>query len=69
MRTTALQAGRDPDALEYTRWGSIDMTAADVEAFASSGTTRLVMGVSSADPDEQQAEISAFAERLGLAPG
>lgn len=67
MRTTARQAGRDPDALECTRWGSIDMTAADVDAFASSGTTRLVVGVSSADPGEQQAEISAFAQRLGLA--
>ena len=69
MRATAVAAGRDPDALECTRWGSIDMTAADVEAFASSGTTRLVVGVSSTDLDEQQAEISVFAERLGLAPG
>ena len=69
MRTTARQAGRDPDALECTRWGSIDISAADVEAHAGGGTTRLVVGVSSADPDEQRAEISAFAERLGLAPG
>src|ERR1700736_4743241 len=30
MRTTAQAEGRDAGALEYTRWGSIDMTEADV---------------------------------------
>jgi hypothetical protein len=30
MRATARDAGRDPGALEVTRWGSIDMTADDV---------------------------------------
>jgi DNA-binding transcriptional MerR regulator len=55
-----------PAALEYTRWGAIDMTAADVEARAEEGVTRLVAGVSAADPDGQRAEISALAGRLGL---
>ena len=65
MRTAAVEAGRDPEALEYTRWGSVDMTPADVEARASEGITRLVIGPSSADPAEQRAELSAFATRMG----
>lgn len=67
MRAAAAEAGRDPDALEYTRWGSIDMTAADVESRARDGVTRLVVGTTSADLAAQRAEISAFADRLGLA--
>jgi len=66
MRMTAAQAGRDPDVLEYTRWGSIDMSAADVDAHARKGTTRLVVGVTSPDPRGQRDEISAFADRLKL---
>jgi hypothetical protein len=66
MRTVAARAGRDPAVLEYTRWGSIDMTADDVEAHARNGTARLVMGVTSLDPREQREEISAFADRLKL---
>jgi probable F420-dependent oxidoreductase len=63
MRAAAAEAGRDPAALEYTRWGSTDLSAADVEAHARNGTTRLVVGFSSLDPAEQRAEISAFADR------
>jgi probable F420-dependent oxidoreductase len=66
MRATARQAGRDPDALEYTRWGSIDMTAADVDRFAAQGTTRLVVGPASADLPEQRDQLSAFADRFSL---
>ena len=66
MRETALAAGRDPAALEYTRWGAIDMTADDVAAHAASGTTRLVVSPASTDLSEQQDELSAFAARLGL---
>src|SRR6201987_2204313 len=36
-RQTARPAGRDPAALEYTRWGPIDMTADDVAAHAARG--------------------------------
>jgi probable F420-dependent oxidoreductase len=64
MRTAAAEAGRDPGALDYTRWGSIDMSAADVGSFARDGVTRLVVNASSPDPAEQRAEISAFASRL-----
>jgi probable F420-dependent oxidoreductase len=66
MRTSAREAGRDADALEYTRWGTIDMTADDVQARAEQGATRLVVGVSPGDLDAQRDEISAFAARLGL---
>jgi probable F420-dependent oxidoreductase len=66
MRATARGAGRDADALEYTRWGSIDMTGEDVAAQAAQGVTRLVVGAASADPDAQRAELSAFAERHAL---
>lgn len=65
-RAEALAAGRDPAALEYTRWGQIDMTADEVEARASQGVTRLVVGPGSTDPAEMRAEISSFAHRLGL---
>ncbi len=66
VRATARDAGRDADPLEYTRWGSIDMTAADVEVHAARGTTRLVFGPASTDLDEQREQLSAFAERLKL---
>ena len=66
MRAAAAEAGRDPAALEYTRWGSTSLSAADVEAHARNGTTRLVVGPSYVDLAEQLAEISAFADRLKL---
>ncbi|MFI6818352.1 TIGR03619 family F420-dependent LLM class oxidoreductase [Nonomuraea sp. NPDC050328] len=65
-RKAAVEAGRDPGALEYTRWGSIDMSAERVAAFAAQGVTRIVVSPFSADPAEQQAEMSAFARRFGL---
>jgi probable F420-dependent oxidoreductase len=64
MRATARAADRDADALECTRWGSIDMTAADVDALAAAGTTRLVISPASLDLAEQQEQLSAFADRL-----
>ena len=66
MRATARAAGRDPGALEYTRWGSIDMTDSDVAGYAEQGTTRLVVAPTSAGIFEQHDQISAFAERLNL---
>jgi probable F420-dependent oxidoreductase len=63
MRETARAAGRDADALEVTRWGSIDMTKSDVDDHAAQGTTRLVVGPASADLAEQRDQLSAFAER------
>jgi probable F420-dependent oxidoreductase len=69
MRETARGAGRDPDALEYTRWSSITLSAEEAAALAAEGVTRLVVSPTSADPAEQRAELSAFAERLGLGQG
>jgi probable F420-dependent oxidoreductase len=66
MREVAAAQGRDPDALEYTRWGSIDMDEADVAAYAAEGVTRLVVGVASADVAEQRRELAAFATRHQL---
>lgn len=64
MRATARAAGRDADALEYTRWASIDMTASDVADYAAQGVTRLVVPPPAAEPSEQLDQISAFAQRL-----
>jgi probable F420-dependent oxidoreductase len=66
-RSSAVEAGRDPQALEYTRWGSIDMPVERVEAFAAQGVTRIVVGTSAVDPEQQRDEMSAFARRFGLA--
>lgn len=69
VRAEARAAGRDPGALEYTRWGSIDMPAERVEAFAAQGVTRIVVAATTADPAGQRDELSAFAERFGLRDG
>jgi probable F420-dependent oxidoreductase len=66
MRETARAAGRDPAALEVTRWGSIDMTPDDVARLAEAGVTRLVVGPGPASLSEQEDQISAFAARLSL---
>lgn len=63
-RATAEEAGRDPGALEYTRWSSTDLTEERLAAFADAGVTRIVVNVGSTDPSEQLDELSAFAERF-----
>jgi hypothetical protein len=64
--TTILAEGRDPEVLEYTRWGSIDMEPGDVEASAAQGVDRLVVGTTSTDRSEQLRQLEAFATRHGL---
>ena len=66
MRATARDAGRDPGALEVTRWASIDMTPEDVAQYAALGVDRLVVPPTSADLAEQRDQISALAARLAL---
>ena len=66
MRRTARDAGRDPGALEYTRWGNIGASPGEVAALAAEGVTRLVVSPTTADPAEQRRELTAFAERHGL---
>jgi probable F420-dependent oxidoreductase len=66
VRESAAAAGRDPDALECTRWGSIDLTPERAEALAAEGVTRVVVSPGSADPAEQRDQLSAFAARFSL---
>src|SRR5260370_6754276 len=65
MRSIAKDAGRDV-VFDVTRWGSKDLTAAEVEAHAADQVTRLVIGPASLDPQVQRADLTAFAERVGL---
>jgi alkanesulfonate monooxygenase SsuD/methylene tetrahydromethanopterin reductase-like flavin-dependent oxidoreductase (luciferase family) len=66
MRATAVAGGRDPEVLEYTRWGSIDLERSAVEAYAAQGVDRLVVGASSTDLDEQLRQLEGFAVLHGL---
>ena len=68
-RTAAADAGRDPQALEYTRWASTELTPDRVDAFAAQGVTRLVINVAATDPVDQRDEMSAFADRFRLVDG
>ena len=61
MWTAAAQAGRDPAQLEYTRWVSASISAADADAHAALGVTRLVAALGSPDLDGQREEMSALA--------
>ena len=61
MHATALAEGRDPEVLEYTRLGSIDMDRSGVEAYAAQGIDRLVVGTTSSDLNEQLRQLEAFA--------
>ncbi|MEV6215077.1 TIGR03619 family F420-dependent LLM class oxidoreductase [Nocardia sp. NPDC051833] len=67
VRDTAIEAGRDPAALDYTRWGSIDMPPERVEGLASQGVTRIVVGATASEPARQFDEMSELAERFALA--
>lgn len=66
MRESARAAGRDADALEYTRWGNTAMTPDDVAALAAEGVTRVIVSPTTADLAEQKKELSAFADQHGL---
>jgi probable F420-dependent oxidoreductase len=66
VRTTAEQAGRDPDSIVYTRMGTLEMSAEQVERLSQQGVTRIVVGAPTGEPEEQRAQLTAFAERFGL---
>ncbi|MEV8634548.1 TIGR03619 family F420-dependent LLM class oxidoreductase [Streptosporangium sp. NPDC051023] len=66
VRSSAAEAGRDPRALEYTRFGSIDMPVEWVEGLAAQGVTRVVVNTAATEPEQQREELSAFARRFGL---
>jgi probable F420-dependent oxidoreductase len=48
-RASASEAGRAPEALEYTRFGSASLTPARVEALTAEGVTRVVVSGSEDD--------------------
>jgi probable F420-dependent oxidoreductase len=66
MRETARAAGRDDAALEYTRFGTLDMGQGDIEHYTAQGVTRLVVSPPPGSAAEQREQISAFAARLSL---
>lgn len=66
MRAATIEAGRDPDLLDYTRWGSHELTLEGVQARAEQGVTRLVVAAPAAELDEQRDVLSDFADRVGL---
>ena len=66
MRAAARDAGRDPDALQVTRWGAIEMTAEDVAQHAGRGADRLVVAPASVHLSEQRDQLAAFADRFAL---
>ena len=63
MRSSARIAGRDPEALQYTRWGSIDLTSDRIEVFSAQGVDGLVISPSVGRVEDQLDELSAFAEQ------
>jgi hypothetical protein len=63
---SAVAEGRDPEVLEYTRWGSFDLERSGAEAYAAQGADRLVVGPTSADLNEQLRQLEAFATLHGL---
>jgi len=69
VRTTAREAGRDPDGITYARMGHLEMTAEYVERLAQEGVTRILVGAPDGEPEEQCEQLTVFAERFGLASG
>lgn len=66
VRATAREAGRDPGAIEYTRWASLELSPDAAEGFARQGVSRLVIGGGSPDPERRLDELSEFADRFQL---
>ncbi|NKY26184.1 TIGR03619 family F420-dependent LLM class oxidoreductase [Nocardia gamkensis] len=65
-RKAAAEAGRDPAALEYTRWGSADLPVEQVRQLEDRGVTRIVVNLAPGTADEQHDRMSEFAERFDL---
>jgi len=66
-RSSAEEAGRDPDALEYTRWGSVTLQPDQIEAYAAQGVTRLVVNAPGETEQEQLDALARFSAHHGLA--
>jgi probable F420-dependent oxidoreductase len=68
-RKAAAEAGRDPATLEYTRWGSADLSVEQVRQLEDRGVTRIVVNLAPGTADEQHGRMSKFAERFDLTRG
>jgi probable F420-dependent oxidoreductase len=65
MRTAALAAGRDPDALELSLGGLLDACdAAAVDAAEAQGAHRLILSTTTDDLDELRRQMDAFMSRI-----
>lgn len=64
MRTAAVAAGRDPDAIELSLGGLLDLLDAEaLDNAVADGADRLVISTRVGDLDELCAQMSAFADR------
>ncbi len=67
MRATAIDAGRDPDAIELSLGGLLDLVGPDqVAQAADRGAVRMVISTREGDLATVKDQMSAFADRVGL---
>jgi len=67
LRTQALAAGRDPDAIEVTLPASaVHVTVERVEEMEALGAHRIALAIGGTELAEACEELSALAERVGL---
>jgi hypothetical protein len=52
--------GRHPDALQYSRWGSVELDPARVERYAQQGVNRIVVSLPIGPVEDQLAELTSF---------
>ncbi|WP_208027067.1 LLM class F420-dependent oxidoreductase [Rhabdothermincola sediminis] len=65
VRAAALEAGRDPEAIELSLGGLLDVIGPDdVERAEEQGAARLVISTREGDLARLEAQMSAFAERV-----
>lgn len=69
VRRVAVESGRDPGDIEYTRWGSADLSPERIAELAAQGVDRIVVGFAETDPAQQHDRMSEFAERFALTAG
>ena len=58
-----MRAGQDPASLQYTRWGSLNLTPARLDALEQQGVDRLVVSPPIDQVQVQLDDLSAFAEK------
>ena len=66
VRRVAVESGRDPGDIEYTRWGSADLSPERIAELAAQGVDRIVVGFAETDAAQQHDRMSEFAQRFAL---